>query len=44
MDDMYKLAVGFSYGGEFFFDGNRMHYLGGSEKHVLHRAGFDFVM
>jgi alpha-galactosidase len=30
MDDMDSLAVRFYFGGEFFFDGKRMHYIGGS--------------
>lgn len=29
---MDTLAVRFHYGGEFYFDGKRMHYLGGSER------------
>ena len=31
MGDMDQLTVRFHHGGEFYFDGNRMHYLGGSE-------------
>ena len=31
MDDTDQLAVRFHHGGEFYFDGNRMHYVGGSE-------------
>uniref|UniRef100_A0A0A9HK09 PB1-like domain-containing protein n=1 Tax=Arundo donax TaxID=35708 RepID=A0A0A9HK09_ARUDO len=31
MDDGDKLAIRFRYGGEFLFDGNKMHYVGGAE-------------
>ena len=31
MDDMDSIAVRFYFGGKVFFDGKRMHYIGGSE-------------
>jgi hypothetical protein len=32
MDNMETLVVRFHFGGAIFFDGKRMHYLGGSEE------------